>query len=203
MNPPFDIYAGLFSVNELAASVGISRTIIDVWVTRGVISPTRRESPKGRKTNPRTKTASRQGRPLFSCRDIFKAILIRTLAGHINMGSTDSSKLVGQFAQALLPESIAVAEVASGGEWMWACARSIERGAPLVVYGYATQSKGKWQFDMHVGDQGAAPRFGWDVPHVYVPMSVVFREAYGKCLLLLGHDETTSKWLLDFKNVAR
>jgi len=52
------------------------------------------------------------------------------------------------------------AETVSGGEWMYACARSIERGDPLTIYGYAAPLKGKWLFDMHVGARGTEPCFG-------------------------------------------
>jgi hypothetical protein len=207
MQSPFDIYAGQFSVGELAELTGVSRPIIDVWCNRGVIEPTRRERPTGRKPRPRTKSAkaarpeARRGRPLFSCRDVFTASLVRTLAERLAMGSTDSSRVAGV---AKLPKDLAsklslnadaagIASVAAGGEWMWACARGIERGKPLIIYGYASRVKGKWEFDMHVGLAGAEPRFGWHTPHLFVPMSAVFAEAYGKCKTLLASDASEGR----------
>lgn len=199
MQPSFDIYAGLFSVGELAELTGVSRPILDVWGNRGVIAPTRRELPAGRKPSPRSKSTARRGRPLFSCRDVFTVSLVRVLAERLALGSTDSSRVVdvAKLPKHLLSklslgtDAAGIASIAAGGEWMWACTRGIERGKPLVVYGYASQVKGKWAFDMHIGAPGAEPCFGWDAPHVFVPMSSLFAEAYGKCKELLAASDSS------------
>ena len=107
MQPPFDIYAGLFSPGEISEAAGVSRPIIDVWVNRGVIAPTRRERPTGRKPRPRGKSAARRGRPLFSCRDVFKATLVRVLAERLALGSTDSSLVAGKAGAASLSKGAA------------------------------------------------------------------------------------------------
>ena len=75
---------------------------------------------------------------------------------------------------------------------MWACARSLERGKPLVIYGYATRVGREWALDMQLGEPGAPPCFGWDVPHLFVPMSSLFADVYGKCKGLLA-DGSDSK----------
>jgi hypothetical protein len=145
----------------------------------------------------RNKSPARLGRPLFSCRDVFKATLVRVLAEQLAFGSTDSSLVAAKAGAAKLPKGVAmklsadaadIASVAAGGEWMFACARGIERGKPLIIYGYTARVEGDWVFDMHVGALGAAPCFGWDAPHLFVPMSSLFADVYGKCKALLGGD---------------
>jgi hypothetical protein len=69
------------------------------------------------------------------------------------------------------------------GEWMWGMARSIERGKRLFI---ATRTGGKWQFDMHIETTNTAgepnePCFGWDVPHIYVPVGKIFTAVYNDC----------------------
>jgi hypothetical protein len=76
--------------------------------------------------------------------------------------------------------------IANTGEWMWASARSIEKGEPFLVYAYAARPNRKWLFDMHLEEPGEAPSFGWDTPHIYVPMSKIFAEVYAECKQLLG-----------------
>ena len=79
---------------------------------------------------------------------------------------------------------------AYGGEWMWGMARSIERGKPFFIYAYATRSGGKWRFDMHIETKNTGkpnePCFGWDVPHIYVPVGKIFSVVYDDCKKLLG-----------------
>lgn len=182
MQPPFDLYAPLFSVAEVAEIAGVSRPIVDVWVTRDVIKPTRRQRPAARKrySGKGKRVTQRVGRPLFSCRDIFKALLVRVLADEQALASPVSSLV------ATLTAVAKVADVVDGGEWMWAVARSIERGQPLSVYAYANRNGGEWRLDMHIGALGAAPCFGWKVPNVFIPVGDIFSEAYSKCRQLVG-----------------
>jgi hypothetical protein len=181
MQPPFDPYAALFSAGEVAEMSGVSRAIIDVWVTRTVIEPSRRQRAPIRKRSPNKKrVAPRVGRPVFSCRDVFKVLLVRVLADRLTLASPESSRV------ARLAELAKIADAVTGGNWMWALARSIERGNPLRLYAYATRSDGEWSLDMHIGEFLAAPKFGFDVPHIFVPMTVLFDEAYQKCRQLVG-----------------
>ena len=69
---------------------------------------------------------------------------------------------------------------------MWAIARSVEQGESLYIYAYATRSEQKWLFDMHIINPGEPPSFGWDVPHMYVPMSAIFIAVYTDCKKFLG-----------------
>lgn len=168
---PFDIYAGLFSVAELADMAGVDRPIVDVWVARRILVPARRERPGLPKTK---KSSARRGRPVFSCRDVFGAMLVRQLSESLGMSSTDASSIIG------------LVNIVKGGEWMHACARGVESGKPLTAYAYAARQKGKWQVDVHVGRHGAEPCFGRDRPHLLIPMSGLFTDAYNKCKAVLG-----------------
>jgi hypothetical protein len=79
-----------------------------------------------------------------------------------------------------------VAEIAAGRNWMWACARSVETKQPINIYAYAARSADRWLFDMHLGEKGAIPCFGLQVPHVYVPISKIFISVYIECKKILG-----------------
>jgi hypothetical protein len=101
--------------------------------------------------------------------------------------------LVARKAEKALIDAAQIADsVARSGEWMWATARSVEQGEPLYIYAYATRAEQKWLFDMHIINPGEPPSFGWDVPHLYVPMSAIFIAVYTDCKKLLGiSDQTT------------
>ena len=43
-----------------------------------------------------------------------------------------------------------------------------------------------WLFDIHLGEKGAIPCFGLQVPHVYVPISEIFISVYNDCKKILG-----------------
>jgi hypothetical protein len=197
--PPFDLYAGLFSVAEVAEISRVPRPIMDVWVNRNVLTPTRRQRPATgdpQQNSKKPRPARRPGRPLFACRDVFKASLIRVLADY-GLSSTGSSELAGVTIAAKIPAGVAfarnaapwasfeIAEATGGGEWMWACARSIERQRPLFIYVYAAQQNRKWSIDMHVGARGAKPCFGWNRPHIFIPMSELFADVYLRCKEIL------------------
>jgi hypothetical protein len=45
---------------------------------------------------------------------------------------------------------------------------------------------------MHIINPGEPPSFGWDVPHMCVPMSAIFIAVYTDCKKFLGiSDQTT------------
>jgi hypothetical protein len=196
MEPPFDPYAALFSVAEVAEMAGVPRPIVDVWVTRKVIEPTRRQRPAAGKrySAKKKKVTPRVGRPLFSCRDVFKALLVRVLADELALASPESSGVATLVALAKVADVVddgkrglvEIADVAAGGEWMWAVGRSIERGQSLNVYAYANRHGGEWRLDMHFGALGATPCFGWNVPNIFIPVGDIFAEAYRKCRELVG-----------------
>jgi DNA-binding transcriptional MerR regulator len=192
---PFDIYGPQFTVGEAATILGIKPTVLAMWGQRGVGPPTRREGGSGK----RRKKGSRKGKGRFSAQDLVKLGTQQMLS---EMGfSLGGTVPVGEEVR-LTPDSVAqrlsaieaqeIAEtVAMTGEWMWAMARSIERGRPYLIYAYAARAKDKWQFDMHVENPGVEkpsepPCFGWEVPHIYVPVGEIFSAVYNDCKKLLG-----------------
>ena len=203
IHPAFDLYGALFSVGEAAAVSKVSRPAIDVLLNRGVLEPARREQPSGRRPGSGKKS---RGRPMFSTREIFQVRLIREFSAQTALSSSDTL-LVGKAADRakikpadarklakLIAEAGEVAErFATEGEWMWACARSYERGAPIPMYAYATRSEdGGWLLDMHLFDYGEEPSFSWDVPHIFVPMSQLYLDVYVECKKILGRSEETA-----------
>jgi hypothetical protein len=144
---------------------------------------------------------------MFSTQQIFQLRLIREFAAQTALGSSDTL-LVGKAADhakmmlayirkhaKAIAESGEVAETfATEGEWMWACARSYERGSPIPMYAYATRSEdGEWLLDMHLFNYGEEPSFGWEVPHIFVPMSHLYLEVYVECKRILGRSKEAEK----------
>jgi DNA-binding transcriptional MerR regulator len=190
---PFNLYAGLFTPNKLAELCGVKRPVIDTMSNRGFIGPTQRERA--------TK------RPLFSFRDADYIRMMRVVAP-LGLGLKESSLMADEFkrkkmtksevAMEAMAEMAAIAETpTTKGEWMWAMARSVERGKPFYIYAYAAPIKNKWQFDMHIENPGVEhpgepPCFGWEVPHIYVPVSEIFIAVYDDCKRMLAlSDQTT------------
>jgi hypothetical protein len=191
----FDLYVGQFTTGEVAQVCGVSRPVIDMWGTRGFIEPTRRERPIAGRQAPTTKERrlrASKGKPLFSARDMFKARLLQVLAAQLGIALSDSVLVARKAEKALIDAAQIADSVARSGEWMLATARSVEQGEPLYIYAYATRSEQKWLFDIHITNPGEPPSFGWDVPHMYVPMSAIFIAVYTECKKLLGiSDQTT------------
>ena len=191
VQPDFDIDAALFTLTELAQVSGISRSAIDMYLHRGILIPTRRArtlSPT-RKTKVRGRKTA-QGRPMFSVIIIFKARLIWELGNTLGLGPSESSLASDEALHAEIPERELeagnVAEIAAGRNWMWACARSVETNQTINIYAYAARSADRWLFDMHLGEKGAIPCFGLQVPHLYVPISEIFISVYKECKKILG-----------------
>lgn len=198
----FDLDAAQFGIGDVADVCGVSRAVIDMWGNRGFIGPSRR----ARSISPtkRGKSVLSKGRPLFSARDLFEARLIRVLALRVGLTlgeSEDVSEKARKFKIPYVEPAIdALAELADAlaalsepsdppamrGEWMWAVARSIERGKRFYVYAYATRSDDQWLFDMHFVKPAEPPCFGSDKPHIFVPVSDVFEFVYSECKKLLG-----------------
>lgn len=170
----FHLYVGQFTAGEVASMCGVSRPVIDTWGTRGFLQPTRRERQSPSRVGAKTKSTDlKKGKPLFSAADAFKAQLLKLLSEDVGT-----------------PLEIGAASEVAGaaaykGEWMWAVARGVEKEKPLLVYTYVARVKSKWQFDMHIGERGKAPCFGWSKPHIYVPMSDIFTGIYLACKRLV------------------
>jgi hypothetical protein len=192
----FDIYAGQFAAGEAAAILGMKGSVLAMRSQRGFIDVTRRERVGEKSHNKkRTKRKMAKGKPRLSARDIFKARLQQILSEQIGLPLRNSIELVDEAKHtrdqvAERVSSIEAAEIADTvamtGEWMWAVARAYERGKHLHVYLYAGRPNLKWQFDMHVGNLGEPPCFGWNVPHIYVPISEIFIAVYAECKRMLG-----------------
>jgi DNA-binding transcriptional MerR regulator len=193
----FDLYGAQFSVGEAATILGVKPSVLAMWGQRGLGSPTRREG--GADAKGKKKKGTRLGKGRFSARELVK---LRTQQILSDMGFSLSETVpvgeevkitppsVAQHLSAMEAAEIADA-VATKGEWMWAMARSIERGKPFYIYAYATRAGGKWDFDMHIEKSGVdkpseSPCFGWDVPHIYVPVGKIFSAVYDDCKKLLG-----------------
>jgi hypothetical protein len=191
--PRFDLDAALFTAGELAEVSGLSRAMVDVWVSRGLLEPTRRERAK-RQTKGRVRKG--QGRPMFSSVAIFKVRLTLELGRHLGIGLSEWVALSNIAELAKIPSYIAniaeVADMIAGGNWMWAVARGIENGKPFKICSYATQDHGEWLFDMEIGEDRRQPRFGLEVPHLFIPMWRVFETVYVECKKLLGMSDQTT-----------
>ncbi len=214
----FDIYRPLFTAGKVAALCGVKRPVIDTMGTRGFIHASGREQPATPRPQSRTKgrrPRAPKGRPLFSARAVFKVRLMRVLAAQLDVGLNESGffaeksenpddrvKMKLADYEAAADAIAALAEIADRpavqGEWMWAMARSIERGKPFHIYAYAARLDDEWQFDMHLENYGIEspsepPCFGWNVPHIYVPAGQIFIAVYNDCKKLLGIvDKTTA-----------
>jgi hypothetical protein len=199
----FDLDKGLFTAAKLADLCGVKRPVIDTMGTRGFIQVTGREPPAA--PRPQSKAKGRQprspkGHPLFSFRVVVKVREMRVLAAQTNLALTESVGMVdeepGESAQRTIADyEASLSELADapayGGEWMWAMARSVERGKPFFVYAYAARPDDEWQIDMHIENPGVQspnepPCFGWKVPHIYVPVGEIFISVYNDCKRLLG-----------------
>jgi hypothetical protein len=198
----FDLYKPLFTAGKVADLCGVNRPVIDTMGTRGFIRASGREHA----TQPQPKTKGRgptaKGRPLFSARDVFKVRLMRVLAEEADYALTESKGMAAwaeetseadqkKIAQYEASMSMLADEPTYQGEWMWGMARSVERGNPFSIYAYATRAGGKWRFEMHIENPGVdkpneTPCFGWDVPHIYVPVGKIFKAVYDDCKKLLG-----------------
>jgi len=122
---------------------------------------------------------------------MFKARLLQVLAAQLGIALTDSVFVARQAEKALIDTAQVADSVDRSGEWMWAIARSVEQGESLYIYAYATRSEQKWLFDIHITNPGEPPSFGWDMPHMYVPMSAIFVAVYTDCKKLLGISDQT------------
>ena len=192
----FDLYVGQFTTGEVAQVCGVSRPVIDMWGTRGFIEPTRRERPiAGRlaSTTKERRSRTSKGKPLFSARDMFKAKLLQVLAAQLEIALSNSVLVARKAEKALIDAAQIADSVARSGEWMWATARSVEQGEPLYIYAYAGLGREqKWLFDMHIINPGEPPSFGWDVPHLYVPMSAIFIAVCANCQKVARHLRPTT-----------
>jgi hypothetical protein len=167
----------LFTAAELAAVSGLSRGIVDLWGSRGLLPPTRRERmPRSAKARPR----KGHGRPMFSVAAIFRARLAHDLGAHLGIGLSEWIQLA---------ELIEASEVAYRG-WMEAVAHAIETHTPAKLYAYAAYIDGTWMITGQVGAEVKLEEreFGDAIPYIVIPMSDIFAAVYRECKNLLGKE---------------
>jgi hypothetical protein len=180
MSIPLQIAAALFSVAEAADVAGVPRKFLDLWVSQKKIQPTRWVSTT------RPKSAKSRGRPMFSVRVIFTVRLTRALHS-LGLTYLDAAAIANQTEKGKIAESeTADFLISTDGDWMTACVKNIHSGSSLHVYAYAAQFNEKWSVDVHLGSSRAAPSFGWQAPHIFVPASDIFFAVYRDCAKLLG-----------------
>jgi hypothetical protein len=188
--PAFDLDAALFSSGELAQVAGLSRAMVDLWVSRGLLEPTRRERAE-RRTKGRVRKG--HGRPMFSAGAIFKVRLTLELGRHLGIGRSEWVPLGKTVEEAQVANIAEAADRVAGGNWMWAVARGVENEKPFRIYTLATYCNGEWLFDMQLGDQSHMPSFGQDVPYLVIPTWKIYEAVYVACKELLGlTDQTTA-----------
>jgi hypothetical protein len=188
--PAFDLDAALFSSGELAQGAGLSRAMVDLWVSRGLLEPTRRERAE-RRTKGRVRKG--HGRPMFSAGAIFKVRLTLELGRHLGIGRSEWVPLGNTVEEAQVANIAEAADRVAGGNWMWAVARGVENKKPFRIFTLATYSDGEWLFDMQLGDQSHKPSFGQDVPYLVIPTWKIYEAVYVACKELLGiTDQTTA-----------
>jgi hypothetical protein len=189
MRPAFDPTAPLFASGELAKVSGLSRAMVDVWVSEGRLKPTRREQSQ-RRTRGRGKG---KGRPMFSAVAIFTVRLTLELSAQLRIGLSEWVALGVDAEEAKIPPEAAniteLAEYIADGNWFFAVARGVENNKPFKIYSYATRAKSKWLFDTHIGEELKEPCFGLDAPFLFIPMWRTFSEVYVECKKLLGISE--------------
>ena len=169
-----DIKAPLFSASELGKVAGVDRKLVNLWLERRVVRPTRLEQ-----------LASRR-RPSFSVAAIFKARLTRVLAESLAI-STSSAVIAGLAAEMADDPKSATAElrrhvrVAADPGWMQASARSVERGKPLALFAGISRTGDRWRFALEPDAGKLADRFESDAPYAVVPIGSIFESVYRDC----------------------
>ena len=170
---PNTIFAPAFSSNELCTVAGIERKLVNLWLERGVVQPSR------------TEQLAVRTRPHFSCVDIFKARLTRELSELLDI-ATSSSRIAGMSAEiadnptASSPEIRRVVRVAASKGWMHGSARAAERGKPLNFYAGLSRSENCWEFRMDMDIGKLAIHFG-DNSFVAIPIGAIFDAVYLEC----------------------
>jgi hypothetical protein len=182
-----DIRAPLFSTSELGKVTGIDRKLVNLWLERELVRPTRLERMAVR------------NRPRFSVVDIFKARLNRTLSDRLLIGLSASTDAGEEAERAADPKAASrymlpgAAHVLADEGWMWAVARSVERGKPLEVFAAIAWVDGCWDLWLELEAEKLASPFGPEVPYIVVPVGAIFACVYGQCKALLEGSERPRK----------
>ena len=178
MTATIDLNAPLFSGADLKQATGLDDEVFKVWLKRGTLRPARRE-----------KLAVRS-RPHFSIIDIFKAKLAAALGNSFPIGPSlwmeAAEEMKKPPKQAVSP--VLVHLLADEG-WMWAVARSVERGKPLALFAAVTSDRGCWEYHLGLQKPFSPEEFGAGVPYLVIPVGEWFASVYRKCQFLLRDRE--------------
>ena len=189
-----DIEIPLFTINEAARAAEVERSLLNVWMQRGVITPTRVD-----------KSGARE-RTLFSVADIFRVKLARILRSQLGLGPNDSDEV----SKATMSISFAAAagiddalrgdprsgaldkltKVIADPTWMWAIARSIERDKPpLPLVCGISRADDCWTVLVDLKPEKLVERFGADATYSIFPMWKIFDEVYTACRTIYEGDD--------------
>jgi hypothetical protein len=157
-----------FTAAEVAGVAGIARGLADVWIHRGIISPSRVDRSAGRR------------RPLFSVRAIVKAKLVRILGEHFAIGPSEAADLAKD------SDSTEIAEMLSGEDWMFAVRRSLISGKQIDLSVAVARIGKKWRWQLFVTNDGIVAPFGPDVPYIVLPLATIFIGVITECTALFS-----------------
>jgi hypothetical protein len=148
----------LFTTAELAQAVGVNRGLVDVWMHRGVIRPSK------------VGQSAIRGPAMFSVVAIFEVKLIRVLGECLAIGPSDAGK---------------VAEIARGvigdGKSLWSLARGIERNKPIDLVVAISRVRGSWKVINLIGRVTAPKEFDRETAFAMVPFAAIFEGVYAAC----------------------
>ncbi len=174
-SPQLKIDEPSFTAADLSSMVGVDRKLVNLWLERGVIVPSKLERLPSR------------NRPMFSVIGIFKARLIRVLSETLSINPASSMLAGNEAERASRPGAAAASSVSRMAQtladegWMWAVARSVDRGKPLTLFAAITRADDCWQFFMEFDVSKLAPRFRPDEPYAIVPIGMLFAGVYRQC----------------------
>lgn len=171
MTDPINIELPLFSVAELAHVAGLGRGLVDLWVHRGLIKPSRVD-----RLTIRTRSS-------FSIATIFETKLVRVLGDRLALGVSDAGGVAHKIAEAVVDDK----------KWMFNAARHAERGKVFALFAVVSRSGDCWQSVLHVGSDNIRLEFGKDVPEIVAPIGELFYPLYNGCKAILAGQSSVQK----------
>ena len=173
------ISAALFSASELAHVAGVDRKLVNVWLERELLAPTRTEHLAIRK------------RPMFSVIEIFKARLAKVLFDRL-MINAHPSMMAGKLA--IHPDDETVQYLsrllkgAADEGWMYAVARGEQRRMPIRIFAAMSRSADEWDFFFEMDVANFVNRFPPGVPFAVIPVGEIFASVFRECEALYRGD---------------
>jgi hypothetical protein len=166
LDPDYPYFRGA----DLRLVAGLSRDLANVWLHRGFLRPTKVDR------------RGRRNKPMFSMAVIFEAKLIRVLSERLDIGPSSSNTP----AELIRKDTTCLTSMlANEKSWMWAAARSVERGKSLNLVASITRSDGRWRYVIHGEDETPDHLFGDLAPQARViarlPITALFEDVYKSC----------------------